>query len=104
MPLEKVGKITFASLTIVTKMFFSQLLTSCLFNIIYRVSQKRYPGLTYNNFQTSETITLQSIALDREKSNLDFDMLQLYLRFRHVHKSASDFKHYLHEFSSKILQ
>ena len=40
--------------------------------------KKVYPGMIRCYFQTCEAITLQSCALDRGKSNLDFDMLQLY--------------------------
>ena len=39
---------------------------------------KKYSGLTRNDFQTNDAITLKSYALDRGKRNIDFDMLQLY--------------------------
>ena len=44
-----------------------------------RCPKEEYSGLTRNNFQTGKAITLQSLALEGGKPNLDFDMLQLYL-------------------------
>ncbi len=42
-------------------------------------TEKKYSGLSLNNFKAIETIILLETLLDRGKANLDFDILQLYI-------------------------
>ena len=43
------------------------------------MSQKKYSGLIDHNFLTNEAIITRITSLDRRKTNLDFDILQLYI-------------------------